>query len=301
MRIDTIDLQYLGLPQCAAAFLVRTHDAAALIECGPQVCLANLERGVAALGTSLEAIGQLFVTHIHLDHAGAAGALTHRGLTVHVHPRGAAHLIDPTKLIDSSRRVHGSRFDEHYGEPLAARADRVRSVADGETIALGSLRLTALDTPGHARHHHAWLVEDGPERVCFVGDVAGMRAPGSTFISVPAPPPEFDLEAWRHSLARLRELGASGDLPLLLTHFGRIDDGQTHLDEFSRRIETEVAWLLESFQTEPDDARRLDAYRTWLRPQALDSAATHALLNAFLGETLLTMNVNGVRRWAERR
>ncbi len=172
---EAIDVGYQALPGAANAFLLRSGGAAILVESGPQACLPTLERGLRERGVDPASISHLFVTHIHLDHAGAAGAFAARGATIHVHPLGAPHLVDPAKLIASSRRVHGDAYERFYGDPIPAPAARVHATAHGERVVVGDLAFQAIETPGHAKHHHAWLVRRAaPDRA-----VAAAPAPGA--------------------------------------------------------------------------------------------------------------------------
>ena len=148
---------------------------------------------------------------------------------VYCHPNAARHLIDPARLIESARMVYGEAMDSLWGEILPAPADRVRVLQDNETVSLNGLEITAWDTPGHARHHHAYIIDD----VCFAGDVAGVRLQNSGYISVAAAPPQFDPDEYVQSVERL--LGG-GFARLYLTHFGEVRDVQSHLTSYAERI-----------------------------------------------------------------
>jgi glyoxylase-like metal-dependent hydrolase (beta-lactamase superfamily II) len=222
MQVDTLDLRFQSTPHVIAAFLVRGNDGGnVLIETGPGSTLPTLIEGLKSLGLEPADIRHVLVTHIHLDHAGAAGWWAQQGATVYVHPIGAPHLIDPSKLLSSATRIYGDRMGPLWGEVLPAPANRVVKVEDGEILDLDGLEIEAIATPGHAYHHHVYRVGD----VAFTGDAAGVRLPGMQWIDLPAPPPEFNLEAWRESLERLRR----ADLRTLYrTHFGAVSvDGET--------------------------------------------------------------------------
>jgi glyoxylase-like metal-dependent hydrolase (beta-lactamase superfamily II) len=229
MTIHTIDLHYQDTPGLIAAYVLQSGSECALIETGPGSCHATLFEGLRVLGLEATDIRKVFVTHIHLDHSGASGWWAQQGAQVFVHPRGAPHIIDPTKLIDSATRIYGDQMQELWGDILPAPAQRVASVNDGDRIRVGDVEIEAWDTPGHARHHHAFVVGD----VCFTGDVAGMVVPGCDYLSVTAAPPQFEPEAYLASVARLR---AANFRQLYLTHFGAIDDPASHLDRYADRI-----------------------------------------------------------------
>lgn len=308
MTIATIDLGYLGIPEAAAAFLLDL-GAPVLVECGSARTLPALESGLAGHGLRLADLAALVVTHVHLDHAGAAGHLAAARVPVYVHPLGARHLVDPTRLTASSRRVHGERFDRHYGDPIPAPAELVRSVELDATIAFPRGTLKAIATPGHAKHHLAWLLEEPDGRILFAGDVAAMIAPGSRpatvdgrgLLSLPTPPPDFDREAWRGSLRRLRELRVDR---LLLTHFGDAGEPDRHLAEVEDRLEREVDAMCRILSALPP-AERASGYRSWLEAEARRigadcSALSPTARSTFLGSALVEMNLAGVGLWIER-
>jgi glyoxylase-like metal-dependent hydrolase (beta-lactamase superfamily II) len=229
MSIHTLDLHFQEHKQAIAAYLIESRGELALVETGPGSTLTNLLMKICELGFNPHDVKKVLVTHIHLDHAGAAGWWAQQGATVYVHPRGAAHLIDPTKLMNSARMVYGDQMESLWGEMLPAPADKVVTLEDGECVTVGDVALTAMDTPGHARHHLAFACGE----VCFTGDVAGMRLPGSDYLSVTAAPPQFDPVAYLDSLSRLQDAGFQ---KLYLTHFGVVTEVSQHLAKYASRV-----------------------------------------------------------------
>ncbi len=229
MRIHTLDLRFQGLPGLIASYLIESGGEYALIETGPGSTLETLRAAIRAVGVDEAAIKKVFVTHIHLDHAGAAGWFAQQGATVYCHPNATRHLIDPSKLIDSARMVYGAQMDALWGDMLPAPAGRVVALQDNERVPLGEIEIIAWDTPGHARHHHAFIIGD----VCFTGDVAGMRLEHSRYLSVTAAPPQFDPVAYGQSLDRL---AAASFKKVYLTHFGEVSDVAWHLRTYRQRV-----------------------------------------------------------------
>ncbi len=229
MTVRTLDLRLQNRPGVVAAFLIEAGKEIALVETGPGSTLPALLHEIRALGFEPKNIRHVFVTHIHLDHAGAAGWWARQGATVFVHPQGARHLIDPGKLMSSARKVYGEQLDTLWGEMLPAPEDNVVTLADGESVKIGKVKLTAVNTPGHARHHHAFACEG----VCFTGDVAGVRLQGCDYLSVAAAPPQFDHVAYLDSITRLHDAGFD---KLYLTHFGEVTDVSRHLSAYAQRI-----------------------------------------------------------------
>jgi len=231
-RTITIDLHYLGQAGIISVFAAPTGDGGfVLLDSGPASTLPALEQGVEAAGLALGNLRAVLLTHVHLDHAAAAGSLSRQtGCEVWAHPDGLAHLRDPgERLLPSALRLYGSRLEVLFGTMEAVPAERLHAVEHGAAIRVGSLELTGWHTPGHARHHVAWQLGDE----VATGDVAGVRMAGSTHVLPPMPPPDIDLEAWRASLDLLRELAPRR---LLLTHFGAFDDPGRHLDELDERL-----------------------------------------------------------------
>jgi glyoxylase-like metal-dependent hydrolase (beta-lactamase superfamily II) len=223
-----LDLGFQGWDGVIAAYLLAGNGELALVETGPASTLPALRAGIRAAGFDPADLGRALVTHIHLDHSGAAGVLAREapGLTVHVHPLGAPHLVDPARLVSSAGRLYGERMGVLWGEVAPLPAERVIPLADGETISVAGRVLTTLFTPGHASHHAAFW--DAAAGVAFTGDVGGVRVQGTGYVCPPTPPPDLDLDAWAGSVERLRRLAPRR---LCLTHFGAFDDVAAHLDQ----------------------------------------------------------------------
>ncbi len=224
--MDLIDLCHQGHERIIASWLVD----GVIVDPGPASCL---ERLMAALGgQSPRAIA---LTHIHLDHAGGAGALAARfpEVEVWVHERGATHMVDPSRLVASATRLYGERMGELWGavEPIAS--DRLRVLSGGERI--GGFRV--FHTPGHAPHHVCYLHEDSGQ--LFAGDVCGVRIYQDAPVLAPTPPPDIDLSAWRDSLRLIAGLRPSAIAP---THFGVYTDVQEHLDSLAESLERMEVW-----------------------------------------------------------
>jgi glyoxylase-like metal-dependent hydrolase (beta-lactamase superfamily II) len=222
-----IDLGFQGRRGVVAAYLLAGNGDLALIETGPTSTLPALKDGLRAAGFAPEQLTHLLVTHIHLDHAGAAGPLARElpGVKVYVHPFGAPHMVDPAKLLASATRIYGDRMEPLWGEVAPIAAGQVVPLTDGEDLRVAGRRLRVLFTPGHASHHVAYA--DDEAGAAFTGDVGGIRMPGTTYVCAPTPPPDLDPDAWRASVTRLKALHARR---LYLTHFGPVDDAPAHLE-----------------------------------------------------------------------
>lgn len=293
MRIHTLDLRFQNIPGLIASYLIESAGEYALIETGPGSTLQSLREAIRGAGVDESDIKKVFVTHIHLDHSGAAGHFAQNGAQLYCHPKAARHLIDPSKLIESARTVYGAQFDALWGETPSAPAERVTVLQDIESVALGDVHITAWNTPGHAQHHHAYVIGD----LCFTGDVAGLRLENSPYISVTAAPPQFDPVAYVQSVDRI---AAAGFKTLYLTHFGPVHDVAAHLAIYRSRITEVYERVAADFRngiTQADDRTRYTAAEHALAIQCGMSAdlwAKHESSNNTV------MCADGVRLFCER-
>ena len=233
MSVGPIDLQHQGAERVIGVYLLETADGPALFDCGPSSCLEALKAGLSERGLSLTDIRHLLLSHIHLDHAGAAGVLVreHPRLAVHVSSVGAPHLIDPARLEASARRLYGDLFDDLWGELAPVPTENVHLVGDQV------LGLECFPTPGHASHHVCYLGGDG---TLYAGDAAGVRVQPDPLVLPPTPPPEFDLEIWEHTIAEIERRTPER---LALIHFGLATDVTRHLGELRARLHTWAEWV----------------------------------------------------------
>jgi len=271
--VREIDLLHLGRERVICCF----EDDGVLIDPGPQSCEETLLRALGELRPSA-----VLLTHIHFDHAGAAGALVRRWpeLPVYVHERGARHLADPERLVASATRLYGEEgMRTLWGEVVPVPQDNLHVLSGGETV-LGDYRVAY--TPGHAKHHVSYLHE--PSGRAFVGDTAGVRIMPAEAVLAPTPPPDVDVEAWERSLQVIEGWEASS---LALTHFGLVPDAGPQLAAVRRRLH-EQAELAERLD-EPAFALEL---RRRLAAEA-DAGSVEAYVQAAPPEHLW----QGLRRW----
>jgi glyoxylase-like metal-dependent hydrolase (beta-lactamase superfamily II) len=253
-----IDTHYVNTPEAVGVYLLL-GERPALIETGPGSTLETVLAGIHAAGIDPVDLQAVAVTHIHLDHAGATGGLVHRypHLDVYVHPLGAPHLIDPSRLVASAGRLYGADLPRLFGEVIPVPAARVHPLDDGAEVALGSRRLVAYDTPGHARHHLAY--HDRASGDLFTGDAAGVALPGSHYVRPPTPPPELDIAAWDRTIARLRALQPRR---LLLTHFGPHEWADDLLVQLQRRLHAFAQVVRDGLAAGEDDDTVVERVRT---------------------------------------
>jgi glyoxylase-like metal-dependent hydrolase (beta-lactamase superfamily II) len=223
---DPLDLHHQGAERVIGSYLLETEDGLALYDCGPTSCIDQLHKALRRRGLELQDVRHLLLSHIHLDHAGAAGVLVrdHPGLQVHVSEIGAPHLVDPSRLERSARRLYGDAFDTLWGELAPLPQQNIRVV--GAHV----LGLECFPSPGHASHHVCYLAGDG---TLYAGDAAGVRIQPDRTVLPPTPPPDFDLEAWNRTIDEIERRSPSR---LALVHFGVAEDPGPHLAELRQRL-----------------------------------------------------------------
>jgi glyoxylase-like metal-dependent hydrolase (beta-lactamase superfamily II) len=294
MRIETLDLGFQGQPRVIASFLLHGPGGPVLVESGPGSTLPTLLARLEERGVQPADVKDVLVTHIHLDHAGAAGWWAQQGARVWVHSVGAPHLVDPSKLLSSATRIYGDRMEILWGEVLPAPADRVHTVEDGDTLEVGGLRITAIDTPGHAWHHHVYKLDD----IAFTGDAAGIQLPGERWIDLPAPPPEFDHEAWKRTLDRLRGLGLR---TLYRTHFGASSDVDDELDRFEETLNLGIDWIRGMLDQGLEREQMIEKFSGLMRSRAVELGLDEADTRAYELANPRVMSVDGITRYLRKR
>jgi glyoxylase-like metal-dependent hydrolase (beta-lactamase superfamily II) len=223
---EPIDLRHQATERVIGVYVLETTEGPALFDCGPATCIDELKAGLAARGLTLTDVRHLILSHIHLDHAGAAGSLVreHPQLQVHVSPIGAPHLVDPSRLERSARRLYGDLFDPLWGELAPVPETNVHTT--GERV----LGLDCFPSPGHASHHVCYADSDG---TLYAGDAAGVRIIPGRHVIPASPPPDIDVEAWYRTLDEI-ERRAPGRLALI--HFGLAEDVPQHLERTRSQI-----------------------------------------------------------------
>ncbi len=275
MATEPIDLQHLGAERVIGVYLLETEDGPALHDCGPATGVEALKAGLRGRGLELTDIRHLLLSHIHLDHAGAAGVLVreHPTLQVHVSEIGAPHLIDPSRLEMSARRLYGGTFDTLWGELAPVSEQNVHVVGDRV------LGLECFPSPGHASHHVVYVDSDG---TAYCGDAAGVRIQPEELVVPPTPPPEVDVDAWHRTIDEIERRNPD---ELALIHFGIARNAKEHLEQLRTRLD-EWANRVAAGATEEEFVAA-----------AIDSPAAAEYDRAMP----LWQSYAGLKRWAEKR
>jgi glyoxylase-like metal-dependent hydrolase (beta-lactamase superfamily II) len=273
----------MGRPRSIAALLIESAGSTAIVDPGPESTLHALHAGLAARGLSVKKLDALLLTHIHLDHAGACGALLQEnpGLQIYVHEFGATHMIDPSRLLASAGRLYGGDLRTLYGECKPVAEGNLRPLDGGETIRIGEAELDTFYTPGHASHHLTFW--DSPSRTAFVGDTAGIRVQGDTFLLPATPPPDIDVELWNQSLDAI---ASRGPQRIFLTHFGFIENPSDHIQLYKAKLAewTELTRKLLQSGVETSEAEKtfVETMANEIQSTMPHDAADHYIFNAGL-------------------
>lgn len=256
--VTTLDLKFQGRGGVIAVGLLEGPDGLVLVDPGPAACLDTLRAGLAARGRRLDEVAAVLVTHIHLDHSGGVGVIARSNprIQVYVHRRGAAHIVDPSKLVSSASRLYGDAMDRLWGEVAPVNPASVHPLDGGEALRPAGLEVRVVETLGHASHHVSYL--DVASGTAFVGDTGGIRVGEPLLVIPPTPPPDIDLEAWAVSLERIR---AWAPQALFITHFGRFERPLDHLADLERHLSEMAGWVRALLaDSSLDDTRRQERF-----------------------------------------
>jgi glyoxylase-like metal-dependent hydrolase (beta-lactamase superfamily II) len=289
-KVTILDLDFQGQQGAIASYLIRHSSGAVLIESGPGSTLPALSSGLAANGLAPRDVTHVLLTHIHLDHAGAAGWLARQGAQIVVHPAGAPHLANPEKLLASATRIYGDQMDKLWGEFLPVPVARLYTPSDGEEIVAGSLRFVVLFMPGHAEHHNVYCFEG----TGFTGDVGGVRMQGYQYLRAPMPPPELHFGKWRDSIARMRAQKFRRIAP---THFGFFEDVDWHWGALQHSLDEAEKWLEEQMESERSLEDLRASFNRWMADEAARAGLDAEALHAFLLSNPTGMSVDGLLRY----
>ncbi len=253
-----IDLHFQGHAEYIACYVLETGGGLVLVDPGPSSTRPALEDGLRLAGLSLDDVTDLLLTHIHLDHAGASGSIVrdHPDIRVHVHARGARHMIRPERLLASATRLYGDRMELLWGEFLAVPESRINVLEGGETLHLDGRSLQVEYTPGHASHHVSYF--DPGTGVAWVGDTLGIRIDNRAYVLPVTPPPDIHPELWAASHAKIRAWTPSTLCP---THFGPARPADAHIAEHEQRLYAWAATIEEQVAAGADSETAARAFQ----------------------------------------
>lgn len=289
MNIHVIDHNYF-MPKVIASYLIENDGAPILIETGPDSTFPKLEKSLNELGYSTEDIRNVFVTHVHLDHAGAAWRFAETGATIYVHPFGAKHLADPTKLTASARMIYKEQMEQLWGQIQPIPKEHIYTIEDGEILKIGGAKIKALETLGHASHHHSYLI-DG---VLFVGDIGGTRIDNGPVLPQ-TPPPDVNVEFCQQSIKKIQEVNPEIIYP---THFGKSAGVKEHLEELESRLLEFTEWIGSRLKEGKNEEHMVPEFENLLYSILKEARVCPELIKVYELADPFWMNVWGlVRYW----
>ncbi len=266
MKAHVLDTEHLGRPGIIAATALETNDGIALFDTGADATFTHIAASMRAAGFSPNDVRHVFLSHIHLDHAGAAWRFAELGATIYVHPRGARHLLDPSRLMESATRIFGDKMERLWGEMRPIAEDRLRVTEDNAILRAGQFEVRALATPGHASHHNVYQWDDN----LFGGDVAGVQLDGGPAIP-PFVPPELHIESWLESIDRMRALKLTR---LYLPHFGLVSGSIAgHFDALEERVRRWADWFRDALRKGRSEEELVPEFARYEARDILESGA----------------------------
>ena len=291
--IKIIDINFLGINSAIASFLIKNQNNLVLIETGPSSSYNNIKKEINSLGKDINDIKHVFVTHIHLDHSGGAWKFAQNGATVYVHPKGAKHLQNPDKLIQSARKIYGNKMDMLWGKIKGIDSKNIRSVEHKEIIKIGNINLKSLHTPGHANHHISWKYND----VIFAGDVAGAKINNGPVLPA-CPPPDIDLELWEESLKILND---EAPKKLYLTHFGKSSNVTEHLEELKSCLWDWANWFKNKKNENKDIELLTKEFNAYVHESLVNKGLSKILIEQYYAANPPYMSVTGLLRYLNKK
>lgn len=270
--IHVLDTRQLGRRGVIAATALETNDGIALFDTGAESTFDNIVAELQRIGAKATDVRHVFVSHIHFDHAGAAWRFAELGATIYVHPRGAPHLLDPTRLVESATRIFGDQMERLWGRVAPIPTERIRVVNDGDVIRVPPFQIRAIETPGHATHHHVYTWDD----LLFGGDVAGVRLGNGPPIP-PFVPPELHVDDWLASIDKIRAVNAAA---VYLPHFGKVEDDLTsHFDQLEKRVRRWNEWFGE--RIDQPESQLVPAFAEYEHADLRDHGADDELVSDY--------------------
>lgn len=289
----TLDLKFRDLDDSIAAFLIESEEGPILIESGPYSTFPQLTSELNKHGYKPEDVKHVLLSHIHFDHAGAAWAFAKNGATIYLHPFGAGHMHDPSKLVASATMIYGDMMDELWGAMEGIPEENLKTMEHEEEVQIGEHTFKALHTPGHAKHHIAW--EWG--QTIFTGDVAGCKI-GAGPVVPPCPPPDINIEDWNASLDILLERNPE---QLVLTHFDKVSNVQGHVEELRKVLNDWADWIKVRWEAGATAEELTSEFVEYTNNQLRAAGASEETVKKYEAANPPWMSVAGlIRYWKKR-
>ncbi len=285
-----IDLHFYDQKEVIAAYLVETSDGPILMETGPFSTFKHLEKGINEAGYQAAEIKHVFLSHIHLDHAGAAWWFAEQGANIYVHPKGYKHMADPSKLMHSAKRIYQDMMDSLWGAMNPIPESQLYAIEHEKIISIGNTDIQAWHTPGHAVHHIAWQIGGS----LYAGDVAGVKIREGSVVP-PCPPPDINVEDWSASISLIKTLGIN---KMYLAHYGEVNDIIPHMDALEKELNHWADWMKPYFENETPPAEITPLFQEMVQNRLRENGVTDEIhMGQYEAANPSWMSVAGLLRY----
>lgn len=287
--IEIIDLNFLEVAGAIASFLIPSDEGLILIETGPETTFDALTAAIANAGHDWKDVKHVLLSHIHFDHAGAAWKFAQEGAKIYVHPIGLPHLQNPERLWNSAKMIYQDDMERLWGAMEPIEEELLVGVADGDEINIGQHLFKVHYTPGHAIHHNAYELGD----ILFTGDVAGVKIKNG-LVQPPCPPPDIDVGLWKESISKMKAINPKA---LFLTHYGRVENVQEHLNILEAELDAWADWIKPHYDagTASDDI--IPDFMAFTKKRLTDQGVDAADIDKYEKANPSWMSVNGLLRY----
>jgi len=290
MKIHNIGLDFQGKLFAISSFLVETSGGPVLIETGPYSTIQSLEKGIQKCGYQTSDIKHVLLTHIHLDHAGAAWYFAEQGAQIYLHPLGYKHMHDPSKLLASAQMIYGDMMEQLWGTLKPIDAEKLTVVEDGTELNIGANTFKAIYSPGHAKHHIAWQLD----HILFTGDVAGICIKSGPVVP-PCPPPDINIEDWIESIQKIVSIKEIDTY--YLTHGGKVQDCKAHMEKLKNMLKSYADFMLPYYKEGATVQEVVQPFNNFVKDLLIKNGATQNDLDTYESANPSFMAVAGLLRY----
>lgn len=289
-KIHCIDLQYHGADLEIISFLVESSEGPIVVETGPHSCLEHLEKGLQKHGFQLEDVKHVILTHIHLDHAGGAWCFAEHGANVYLHPLGYKHMHDPSRLLKSAKMIYGDMMDSMWGTLKAIPANQLHIIEDEQELAIGDKTFKSWHTPGHAKHHTAWQLDN----ILFAGDLAGIKRKEGPVIP-PCPPPDIDIDLWITQIDRMLTIKEIDTY--YVTHGGLVTNPEDHMSKLKDGLISFSNFIKPYYESGKSEFDALQPFVEFVSLRLRDEGMDEASVKKFANGGALLADIHGLMRY----
>ena len=287
--IHTIDLNFQEENHSIAAYLIESKKGLVLIETGPMSTYHHLETGIKNLGFDIDQITNVFLTHIHFDHAGAAWKLAEHGAKIHVHPIGLPHLHQPEKLWNSAAQIYGDDMDRLWGDMQPIPMELLIEANHESMFDFIDFKIEVIYTPGHAVHHNAYVINN----IIFTGDVAGVKIENGSVVP-PCPPPDINIGLWKESIQKIKAKNPSA---LYLTHFGRQENPNKLLSQLEVMLDDWANFIQPFYDNKTEPNEIVPKFIAYTKNQLKEHGLADEQIQTYEYANPSWMSVNGLLRY----